>query len=105
MIAVFLPQVMGGGYGWLQLTLDGQLPLLLLVVLVPAKILATSLTITSGGSGGVFAPSLVIGGMTGAIFASSARGWRRRSRRRRWPVCWSAWAASSPASPRCRSPP
>jgi CIC family chloride channel protein len=70
-IAIFLPQVMGGGYGWLQLTLDGQLPLKLLLLLLPAKILATSLTIGSGGSGGVFAPSLVIGGITGAIFAES----------------------------------
>ncbi len=72
-LAVFLPQVMGGGYGWLQLTLDGQLPLKLLLLLVPAKILATCFTISSGGSGGVFAPSLVIGGMTGAVFAELAQ--------------------------------
>ena len=71
-LAMFLPQVMGGGYGWLQLTLDGQLPLKLLLLLVPAKILATTFTISSGGSGGVFAPSLVIGGMTGAVFADVA---------------------------------
>jgi len=69
MIAFFLPQVLGGGYGWLQLTLDGKLAIGLLMLLVPAKILATSLTIGSGGSGGVFAPSLIIGGMTGAVFA------------------------------------
>ncbi|MCP4900750.1 MAG: chloride channel protein [bacterium] len=70
-IALALPQVMGGGYGWLQLTLDGALPLKLLILLVPAKILATACTISSGGSGGVFAPSLVIGGMTGAVFAAA----------------------------------
>ena len=68
-MALFLPQVMGGGYGWLQLTLDGELPFKLLLLLLPAKILATSLTISSGGSGGVFAPSLIIGGVTGAVFA------------------------------------
>ena len=68
-LAVAVPQVLGGGYGWLQLTLDGQLPLKVLLLLLPAKILATSFTISSGGSGGVFAPSLVIGGVTGAIFA------------------------------------
>lgn len=72
LIAVWLPQVMGGGYGWIQLMIGGQLPLLLLLLLVPAKILATSCTITSGGSGGVFAPSLVIGGVCGAVFASVA---------------------------------
>jgi CIC family chloride channel protein len=60
---------MGGGYGWLQLTMDGAMPLGILLMLIPAKILATSCTITSGGSGGVFAPSLVIGGVTGAVFA------------------------------------
>jgi CIC family chloride channel protein len=68
-LALAVPQVLGGGYGWLQLTMDGQLPLKILVLLLPAKILATSFTISSGGSGGVFAPSLVIGGVTGAIFA------------------------------------
>jgi len=67
-----VPQVMGGGYGWLQLTLDQRLPLELLLLLLPAKILATSLTISSGGSGGVFAPSLIIGGITGAVFADVA---------------------------------
>lgn len=71
-LAIAVPQVLGGGYGWLQLTLDEQLPLKVLVLLLPAKILATSLTISSGGSGGVFAPSLVIGGVTGAVFADLA---------------------------------
>lgn len=73
-IAIWLPQVMGGGYGWIQLMIEGQLPLLLLLLMIPAKIFATSCTISSGGSGGVFAPSLVIGGVCGALFASvSAR--------------------------------
>jgi CIC family chloride channel protein len=70
LIALWLPQVMGGGYGWLQLTIDDQLPIKLLLLLIPAKIVATSCTISSGGSGGVFAPSLVIGGMTGGVFAA-----------------------------------
>jgi len=69
LLALAVPQVLGGGYGWLQLTMDNELPLKILVLLLPAKILATSCTISSGGSGGVFAPSLVIGGVTGAIFA------------------------------------
>ncbi len=68
-LAIAVPQVLGGGYGWLQLTMDHHLPLKILMLLLPAKILATSFTISSGGSGGVFAPSLVIGGVTGAIFA------------------------------------
>ncbi len=71
-MAVFLPQVMGGGYGWIQLTLDDRLSLSLLLLLLPAKLLATTFTISSGGSGGVFAPSLMIGGLAGAIFAKVA---------------------------------
>jgi len=72
LLALVVPQVMSGGYGWLQLTIDGALPLKILLLLLPAKILATSFTISSGGSGGVFAPSLVIGGVTGAVFAAAA---------------------------------
>lgn len=71
-VALLVPQVLGGGYGWLQLAIDGKLPLLVLVAMLPAKILTTSFTISSGGSGGVFAPSLVIGGVTGALFADVA---------------------------------
>ena len=70
LLALVVPQVMAGGYGWIQLTLDGAMPLKVLLLLLPAKILATSFTISSGGSGGVFAPSLVIGGVTGAVFAA-----------------------------------
>ncbi|RLE22916.1 MAG: chloride channel protein [Acidobacteria bacterium] len=68
-LALNLPQVLGGGYGWLQMAMGPGLPLAILLALIPAKILATSFTISSGGSGGVFAPSLVIGGLTGAVFA------------------------------------
>lgn len=69
-IGVFFPQILGVGYGWLQILMDGNfalLPLVILPILVILKIIATSLTIGSGGSGGVFGPGLVIGGMLGAI--------------------------------------
>ncbi len=55
----------GTGYGFLQLTMYNMIPLTVLLFLPFAKILATSLTIGSGGSGGVFAPGLAIGGSTG----------------------------------------
>lgn len=64
----FFPAVLGSSYGWLQQAIYGNLPILLMATLVVGKILATSLTIGSGGSGGVFAPSLVIGGMLGGIY-------------------------------------
>jgi CIC family chloride channel protein len=69
LIAVALPQVIGGGYGWIQEAIDGRLVLGTLAALIFAKMLAMSLTVSSGGSGGVFAPSLFIGAMLGGLFA------------------------------------
>ena len=70
LIALALPQVLGVGYGWTQLAMTPgaiNLSLALLVVLVFAKIAATAFTVESGGSGGVFAPGIVIGGLVGAV--------------------------------------
>jgi CIC family chloride channel protein len=55
----------GSGYGFLQLGLYSLLPLGMLLLLPFLKIATTSLTIGSGGSGGVFAPGLLIGGSFG----------------------------------------
>jgi CIC family chloride channel protein len=68
-LALWLPQVLQGGYGWIQLAIDGRIALWLLLVLTFAKVLALSLTVSSGGSGGVFAPSLYVGAMLGGSFA------------------------------------
>jgi CIC family chloride channel protein len=67
-IALAFPQVMAGGYGWIQEAINGHLTWQLMGMLVLAKIAATSFTISSGGSGGVFAPSLFIGAMLGGCF-------------------------------------
>jgi CIC family chloride channel protein len=70
---IFLPQILGMGYGWIQLAIDGDFTALsigILVAVIIGKMLATGLTIGSGGSGGVFAPGLFIGGMTGALLWS-----------------------------------
>ena len=67
-IAIWLPQLMSGGYGWIQMAIDGKLTLWLMALLCLGKIFATSFTISSGGSGGVFAPSLFIGAMLGGAF-------------------------------------
>ncbi|MDD4255582.1 MAG: chloride channel protein [Methanofollis sp.] len=56
---------LGTGYGFIQLAMYSMLPLSVLLFIPFVKILTTSLTIGSGGSGGVFAPGLVIGGATG----------------------------------------
>jgi CIC family chloride channel protein len=70
LMALALPQVLAGGYGWIQLAIDGQLAFSFLLVLLFAKMIALSLTVSSGGSGGVFAPSLFVGAMLGGAFAA-----------------------------------
>ncbi len=60
--------VLGTGYGTLQLavTSAGEIGIPLLLTIAFAKIMTTSFTISSGGSGGVFGPSMVIGGCLGS---------------------------------------
>lgn len=69
-IGMFLPQILGGGYGWLQIGVFDDIrlfPIWILLAILFLKILATSLTVGSGGSAGVFGPSLIIGGFVGAV--------------------------------------
>lgn len=67
-----LDGILGMGYGTVQTAIDMELPLPelieLMIIVAIAKIFTTSFTIGSGGSGGVFAPSLVIGAMLGGLF-------------------------------------
>ena len=69
-IGIMIPGALGTGYGWVQPAMDRSallaLPLWLILILPFAKILATSLSIGSGGSGGIFGPGMVIGGLLGA---------------------------------------
>jgi CIC family chloride channel protein len=69
-IAIQLPNVYGVGYTTISWALAGSLSVTTMGLLVLAKILATSITIGSGGSGGVFAPSLFLGAMTGGFLGS-----------------------------------
>jgi CIC family chloride channel protein len=70
LLGLLIPGVLGTGYGTAQAALDAAkltaVPLLLLLLIPLAKIVATSLSIGSGGSGGIFGPGLVIGATTGA---------------------------------------
>ncbi len=69
-IGLLVPQALGMGYGWIQVSMGSELlslPLWVVVLLPFAKILTTGLSIGSGGSGGIFGPGMVIGGMTGAF--------------------------------------
>jgi len=71
-IALRYPEIFGVGYEAINEALSGSLAWQLLVVLVLVKIVAVSLTIGSGGSGGIFAPSLFIGAMTGGAVGKVA---------------------------------
>jgi chloride channel protein, CIC family len=70
LLALLIPQILSSGYGWVQLatTKEGlaTLPLWIVLVLPIAKIVATSLSIGTGGSGGIFGPGIVIGAFVGA---------------------------------------
>lgn len=63
-----LPQVYGVGYEIIEQALSGNLALWVVLALAGLKLLATIITLGSGGSGGVFAPSLFMGAMLGAGF-------------------------------------
>lgn len=69
-MALLIPQVLGAGYGWVQqasaVDTLAAIPLWIVLVLPFAKILATSLSIGTGGSGGIFGPGIVIGAFVGA---------------------------------------
>jgi CIC family chloride channel protein len=74
-IGIFLPNVYGVGYSTISAALASELPTVLLGGLIVAKIAATSITIGSGGSGGIFAPSLFLGAMTGGFCGSIIHQW------------------------------
>jgi CIC family chloride channel protein len=71
LMGLVLPGALHMGYGWVQIAMGPgllSLPLWVVLLLPFAKILSTGLSIGSGGSGGIFGPGMVIGGMLGASF-------------------------------------
>jgi len=75
LLGLFAPQVLSGGYGTIQQALRGEVSANLLLLLAALKIVATSFTISSGGSGGVFGPSLFIGAMLGGAVGQLSHEW------------------------------
>ncbi|MDR2884442.1 MAG: chloride channel protein [Deferribacteraceae bacterium] len=72
LIGIFCRNIMGGGYGTISQILDGGIVGYFLLLLVGLKIVATSLTLGSGGSGGLFVPSLFVGAALGGFFGWGA---------------------------------
>jgi CIC family chloride channel protein len=69
LLGIVAPETISTGYGWVQKAMTGDYIGWSLIFLALAKIVAMSLTISSGGSGGVFGPNVYIGGMVGAWVA------------------------------------
>ncbi|MBN1427219.1 MAG: chloride channel protein [Anaerolineae bacterium] len=67
-----VPQVFGGGYAPIAAALSNQVILLAALALIFLKMAATNLTLGSGGSGGIFAPSLFMGAMLGVVVGTVA---------------------------------
>ena len=67
-IIIFYPNVFGVGYETIDLALTGNILWYSALILIFIKLLATNITLGSGGSGGVFAPSLFLGATTGSVF-------------------------------------
>lgn len=66
--ALIFPHIMGVGYDSINFALKGDMIWYLAIALIFVKIFATSVTLGSGGSGGIFAPALFMGAMTGVAF-------------------------------------
>jgi len=74
-IGFFLPQTLSFGYGFVQQAIDNEVGIGFLLALAFGKILTTSFSIGSGGSGGVFGPSVVIGGALGGAVGQIFHSW------------------------------
>ncbi len=82
LLGLAVPQAVGLGYGWIQLGMQDRLGFADYAAGALGKIVATGLTISSGGSGGVFGPAVVIGGFAGGavgrVFALLLPSWHLR---------------------------
>ncbi|HUU56816.1 MAG TPA: chloride channel protein [bacterium] len=72
-LGIFAPQILGTGYGPIDAAVSNMYPFYFLLLLFVAKMFATTTTLGSGGSGGIFAPSLFMGAMLGGAFGVGAR--------------------------------
>jgi chloride channel protein, CIC family len=72
LLGMTFPQLLSGGYGWLELAILGKLSAWAMFGILVGKTLATSITLGSGMSGGMFAPALFVGGMSGGLVGAAA---------------------------------
>src|SRR5271166_4922905 len=72
LMGLFVPQVLGVGYGYVGDVLNGRMALNLMVLLLVLKLFAVTTSYASGNAGGIFGPSLFIGAMLGGTLGSFA---------------------------------
>jgi CIC family chloride channel protein len=72
LMGYFVPDVMGVGYNYVEKVLNGDVVLIMVVLLAILKIVATAMCFSSGNAGGIFGPSLFIGAMMGAAVGGIA---------------------------------
>jgi CIC family chloride channel protein len=66
-VLVFVPQVMGVGYEYVDQALNGGMLMRTMLLLCAVKLFATIISYSSGNAGGIFAPSLYLGAMAGGV--------------------------------------
>lgn len=74
-IGIFSPYIFGVGYETMDMALTGKFTWSFLILLTVLKIVATSITVGSGGSGGIFAPSLFLGATLGGAVGTLSNQW------------------------------
>jgi chloride channel protein, CIC family len=74
-MALFVPQVLGVGYGYVGDALNGRMTLGIMALLVVLKLVAVTTSYGSGNAGGIFGPSLFLGAMVGATVGGVAHHW------------------------------
>ena len=94
-LGLFMPEVMGVGYDYVERVLGGDMLLKTLVVLAILKTVATATCYSSGNAGGIFGPSLFIGAMWGGAVGTVRITYFPRGRRARGPTRSWAWARRS----------
>jgi chloride channel protein, CIC family len=72
LLGFFVPEVLGVGYDYIERVLNGDVVLRVLVLLAALRIVATAVCYASGNAGGIFGPSLFIGGTVGGAVGAVA---------------------------------
>jgi len=72
LMGLFVPQVLGVGYGYVGDALNGNMAFRMMLLLVVLKLLAVTTSYASGNAGGIFGPSLFIGAMLGGTVGTVA---------------------------------